>query len=918
MELRELTNLLFECVATGGSFWLKAPTPTRPTTYFICEARVADDAGETLMHLAVRYDMPELLELLLQTNGVDASIRNQEGDTPLLVAVKRGHRCFAHHIFAVTMQPLREAAVADIDINWNLYLGHGSSGVVCKGTFNRQPVAVKTASCNDGETIIREIIAAQRCQSPYLLQPLAIAGQNTPRPLIVLEYMDGGNLREYLNNKRNGVPVAFEYSALEVAWVVANALADLHHNGIVHRNLTSNKVVLSSTNYIKVGGFGLSRKYASQMTGGVGTALWMAPEVIALDGFYDFAADIYSFGVILTELSTLQMPYAGSSLSPLHILHRVHTGTLRPEIGDAPQWLRELATACLAHDPAQRPNTEEILTLLDRQRRLEYPAPVVASEPPLTATNSASGLPNSPGSSGNTSAWTYSEPFLVSTEILCLVCDASHSIAAVTCVNCGEPMIESNAKLEILLHRITTTNHQGLDIDMTLPCSTCWAPNFFMDSMCDDGDTPVIAAIKQGRRHFAQQIHAASTKPPREVEAADIKVYHTTELGRGGYGMVYMGELDNQAVAIKVGFSPSGTDALFCEMEAMQRCNSPYLLPLLAVSGQHTESLQLVLEFMDGGDLRGYLDKRRKGSYVPVEYSALEVAWVIANALADLHHNGLLHRDLKSSNVLLSSTKYIKVCDLGCAGTNSSQMTQNLGTTSWKAPEVLAGADNYDSASDIYSFGVILTELSSLNLPYVGLTQYSILRGVIDGTLRPDVGDNCPMWLRELATACMAHDPEQRPNAQRILTLLDRQRRLEAARPVPATADTPAQSNGVNNINSDMPLPTLLNASLISTAMVCFFCQAFHSIVAVRCPGCDEATPAPATKLKVLLQRVAIAKQRGHAIETTLTCLVCNSRNDFKATECVGCGANELYDDDEKLRLLVRIIARATRAGAAG
>ncbi|OQR80631.1 serine/threonine-protein phosphatase 6 regulatory ankyrin repeat subunit C-like [Achlya hypogyna] len=343
--------------------------------------------------------------------------------------------------------------------------------------------------------------------------------------------------------------------------------------------------------------------------------------------------------------------------------------------------------------------------------------------------------------------------------------------------------------------------------------------------MCD-GDTPLIAAIKLRHRRFAQQIYTASTEPSHELDkaqvaATDIIVDREIALGRGGFGAVYKGVFDNKTVAVKTVFDPSGADALIYEMEAMQLCKSPYLLQLLAVSGQHTTSPQLVLEYMDGGDLRGYLSKKSKGEPVPVEYTTLEVAWVIANALADLHHNGLLHRDLKSHNVLLSSTNYIKLADLGLARTYASKMTLGTGTLLWTAPEVLTHDGSYDYAADIYSFGVILTELSTLKVPFEGmsLSQWAIVDEVRKGTLRPEIGDDCPEWLRELANDCMAQDPTQRPSAQKILMILDRQRRAEdtTSPPVaveassPATASAaPTSSNGSNGSSTSNTVRCLL------------------------------------------------------------------------------------------------------------
>ncbi|OQR85846.1 hypothetical protein ACHHYP_11290 [Achlya hypogyna] len=399
------------------------------------------------------------------------------------------------------------------------------------------------------------------------------------------------------------------------------------------------------------------------------------------------------------------------------------------------------------------------------------------------------------------------------------------------------------------------------------------------------GDTPLVTAIKQGHHLFAQQIYAASTQPLREVAASDIVIDPSTVLGRGGFGAVYKGVFDNQPVAVKTALNAAGAGAIQYEMEAMQLCKSPYVVQLLAVLGQHTTKPQLVLEFMDGGDLRGYLDKKRDGQSVAAEYTALEVAWVIANALADMRRNNLLHRDLKSPNVLLSSTTYIKVADLGLTREYASQMTQGAGTLLWTAPEVLAEDGSYNYAA-MYSFGVILTELCTLQVPYAGqpLSQLAILNRVCMGTLRPDVDDASPAWLRQLATECMVHDPSKRPSVFEVLDRLDRLRCLEG--------------------------------TLVRTTMTCSTCQTTLSMVATMCSKCRKPTPPAATKLADLFDRVTEATKRGIKVKMTLPCGVCNETNSIVATECGECG-DELPGDGQKLQLLVKIVERAMAAAVA-
>ncbi|EQC36090.1 hypothetical protein SDRG_06209 [Saprolegnia diclina VS20] len=131
-----------------------------------------------------------------------------------------------------------------------------------------------------------------------------------------------------------------------------------------------------------------------------------------------------------------------------------------------------------------------------------------------------------------------------------------------------------------------------------------------------------------------------------------------------------------------------------------------------------------------------------------------------------------MHRDLKSLNVLLSSTNYIKVADFGLAREIDLNMTTGAGTRAWTAPEVFTSGGTYDYAADIYSFGVILTELETLQVPYAGMNLFAIIDGVRSGELRPSVSADCAPWFKELVDDCLSFDPTKRSTAIAIIDRL--------------------------------------------------------------------------------------------------------------------------------------------------
>ncbi|ETN08058.1 TKL protein kinase, variant 2 [Phytophthora nicotianae INRA-310] len=228
-------------------------------------------------------------------------------------------------------------------------------------------------------------------------------------------------------------------------------------------------------------------------------------------------------------------------------------------------------------------------------------------------------------------------------------------------------------------------------------------------------------------------------------------------------------------------------------------------------SSNNATDLQMVLEFMSGGDLRQYLARTRSDVRARAWGSRkLSMALDIAEALAYLHSRQpkpILHRDLKSRNILLDSTFTAKVADFGVSRYGISHslegeddddedsgdqfaMTRSIGTSRWIAPEVLSGDARYSTAVDIYSFGVILSELDSHELPFSEVTlsngqplpESAVLELLRTGAIRPSLSDRCPRGVAMLMMECLTLEPTLRPTAAmvagRLRTLLERERRV--------------------------------------------------------------------------------------------------------------------------------------------
>ncbi|GMF33241.1 unnamed protein product [Phytophthora lilii] len=116
-----------------------------------------------------------------------------------------------------------------------------------------------------------------------------------------------------------------------------------------------------------------------------------------------------------------------------------------------------------------------------------------------------------------------------------------------------------------------------------------------------------------------------------------------------------------------------------------------------------------------------------------------------------------------------------KLTDFGVSRIMSeeSTMTQGVETSRWEAPEVLAGKEDYNQAADIFSFGVVLSELDTHAIPYDdarGPSDNTLanVQMIAMGSIRPSFSACCPPDIRALADRCLAHNPEDRPSAPEV------------------------------------------------------------------------------------------------------------------------------------------------------
>mmetsp|Transcript_45564 Transcript_45564/g.98682 ORF Transcript_45564/g.98682 Transcript_45564/m.98682 type:complete len:206 (-) Transcript_45564:12-629(-) len=150
--------------------------------------------------------------------------------------------------------------------------------------------------------------------------------------------------------------------------------------------------------------------------------------------------------------------------------------------------------------------------------------------------------------------------------------------------------------------------------------------------------------------------------------------------------------------------------------------------------------------------------------------------------MAHIHSCDLIHRDLKSLNVLVNESWVAKIADLGEATAVSRTMTALKGTVIWSAPEVLAGTGHYDNKLDVYSFGIVLWELQTRQVPfshgeYAKVSHFKLISHILEGC-RPEIPQSLQTTWAPLLSRLWHQEPTQRPSFVEICDELER--RLES------------------------------------------------------------------------------------------------------------------------------------------
>ncbi|KAK4283954.1 hypothetical protein QN277_000851 [Acacia crassicarpa] len=248
---------------------------------------------------------------------------------------------------------------------------------------------------------------------------------------------------------------------------------------------------------------------------------------------------------------------------------------------------------------------------------------------------------------------------------------------------------------------------------------------------------------------------------------------------QGAFGKLYRGTYNNEDVAIKILERPEN-DLAKAQLMEQQFQQEVMMLATL----KHPNIVRfigacrkpmvwcIVTEYAKGGSVRQFLMKRQNRS-VPLKL-AVKQALDVARGMAYVHGLQLIHRDLKSDNLLIFGDKSIKIADFGVARieVQTEGMTPETGTYRWMAPEMIQHRP-YTQKVDVYSFGIVLWELITGMLPFQNMTAVQAAFAVVNRNVRPTIPNDCLPILRDIMTRCWDPNPDVRPPFTQIVAMLE-------------------------------------------------------------------------------------------------------------------------------------------------
>ncbi|GBC23757.2 kinase-like domain-containing protein [Rhizophagus irregularis DAOM 181602=DAOM 197198] len=234
------------------------------------------------------------------------------------------------------------------------------------------------------------------------------------------------------------------------------------------------------------------------------------------------------------------------------------------------------------------------------------------------------------------------------------------------------------------------------------------------------------------------------------------RITNLKEIAEGGYGKIYKASINGNIVAVKEFLNSQDPSKYFLnEIKSLYQCYDnkfEYIIKCHGITkNPMTDKFMFIMKYANGGDLHNYLQK----NFTKITWKKkMHILWRISDGLQTIHEKDFIHRDFHSG--------------LSQPANNTLSNNEIYGVIPYVAPEIFKGAA-FSKASDIYSMGMIMWELTTGCKPFANIDEDDVhlVYKIIDG-IRPEITDDTPEDFVNLIKKCWNPEPRKRPSAKRI------------------------------------------------------------------------------------------------------------------------------------------------------
>jgi len=299
-----------------------------------------------------------------------------------------------------------------------------------------------------------------------------------------------------------------------------------------------------------------------------------------------------------------------------------------------------------------------------------------------------------------------------------------------------------------------------------MKCPKCQTDILDDSQFCSKCGTP----IHQGDKAFLSHTHTIIRPIDELVPGTELvgKYKIIDVVGKGGMGIVYKAEDTRLKRNVALKFLPpeltkdkEAKERFVLEAQAAAALSHPNICTIHEINEEEGKSF-IAMEYVEGQSLKAKIDRG------PLKTKdALDIAIQVAEGMEQAHKKGIVHRDIKSANIMLTDAGQAKVMDFGLAkvkgGTLLTREGTTLGTVAYMSPEQARG-EEVDHRSDIWSLGIVMYEMLSGQLPFMGDREASILYSVVHEEAKPVTAWNLaiPTELQQIINRTLKKKSEAR------------------------------------------------------------------------------------------------------------------------------------------------------------